>query len=118
MTCRFIDAERHNHAIATMCRTLRVSRSGFSAWQARGISQGAASDLVLAAKVAAIHIESDGTYGTPRVHAELAAQGVRVSRRRVARLMAEQGLEGVSRRKRRRSRTTPADRPCAPDLVE
>ena len=68
MTCRFIDAERRNHAIATMCRALRVSRSGFYAWQQRGISTRAASYLVLAAKIAAIHAESDGTYGTPRVH--------------------------------------------------
>jgi putative transposase len=117
VTHRFIDAERRNHGIATMCRALRVSRSGFYAWQARGISERAASDIVLAARIAAIHAESDATYGTPRVHAELRANGVRVSRRRVARLMAEQGLEGVSRRRRRRSTTTPADRPCAPDLV-
>jgi putative transposase len=101
-----------------MCRVLRVSRSGFYAWQVRGVSERAASDLVLAAKIAAIHAESDGTYGTPRVHAELRAHGILVSRRRVARLMAEQGLEGVSRRKRRRSTTTASDRPAAPDLVE
>ena len=116
MTCRFIDAERRNHGIATMCRVLRVSRSGFYAWRSRGISERAASDLVLAARIAAIHAESDGTCGTPRVHAELAAQGVRVSRRRVARLMREQ-VEGVSRRTRRRSTTVATDRPAAPDLV-
>jgi len=103
--------------VATLCRALRVSRSGFYAWQARGISERATSDLVLAARVAAIHAESDGTYGVPRVHAELRAQGQRVSRRRVARLMREQGLEGVSRRRRRRSLTTPSTRPAAPDLV-
>jgi putative transposase len=118
VTHRFIDAERRQHPIATMCRALRVSRSGYYAWLARGISQRAASDLVLAARIAAIHAESDATYGTPRVHAELAAQGISVSRRRVARLMAEQGLEGVSRRKRRRSTTVATDRPAAPDLVE
>lgn len=118
MTHRFIDAERHNHGIATMCRALRVSRSGFYAWCSRGICERAASDLVLAAKVAAIHADSDATYGAPRVHAELRAQGIFVSRRRVARLMAEQGLEGVSRRRRRRSTTILSDRPCAPDLVE
>ena len=118
MTHRFIDVERRNHGIATMCRALRVSRSGFYAWQQRGLSERAASDIALAARIAGIHAESDGTYGAPRVHAELRAQGVRVSRRRVARLMAEQGLEGVSRRKRRRATTTPSDRPSAPDLVE
>jgi putative transposase len=118
VTCRLIAAEKGRHSVATLCRALRVSRSGFYAWQARGISARAASDLVLAAEVAAIHRESDGTYGVPRVHAELRAQGVRVSRRRVARLMREQGLEGVSRRRRRRSTTTSAARPAAPDLVE
>jgi putative transposase len=118
VTHRFIDVERRSHKIAAMCRVLRVSRSGFYAWQARGISERAASDIVLAARIAAIHAESDGTYGTPRVHAELRAHGICASRRRVARLMVEQGLEGVSRRRRRRSTTTPSDRPCAPDLVE
>jgi putative transposase len=117
VTCRLIEAEKDAHSVARLCRTLRVSRSGFYAWRDRGISDHAATDVALAAQVAAIHAASDGTYGTPRVHAELAAQGIRTSRRRVARLMAEQGLEGVSRRRRRRSTTTPATRPAAPDLV-
>jgi putative transposase len=117
VTCRLIEAEKDRHSVARLCRTLRVSRSGFYAWRGRPISDHAAGDVALAAQVAAIHGESDGTYGVPRVHAELAAQGIRTSRRRVARLMAEQGLEGVSRR-RRRSTTTPAARPAAPDLVE
>jgi putative transposase len=118
VTYRFIDAEKPHHAVATMCRTLRVSRSGFYAWCQRGISDHAASDVALAAQVAAIHRMSDGTYGVPRVHAELRAQQIRVSRRRVARLMREQGLAGVSRR-RRRSLTTPAkERPACPDLVK
>jgi putative transposase len=116
--CQLIEAEKGRHSVARLCRVLRVSRSGFYAGRSRGISERAASDLVLAAKIAAIHEQSDGTYGTPRVHAELAAQGIRVSRRRVARLMVEQGIEGVSRRKRRRCTTAPSDRPTAPDLVE
>jgi putative transposase len=116
--CRLIEAEKGRHSVARLCRALRVSRSGFYAWRRRGVSTRSASDLVLAAKIAAIHAESDGTYGAPRVHAELRAQGTRTSRRRVARLMAEQGLEGVSRRRRRRSTTTPGTRPAAPDLVE
>jgi putative transposase len=117
MTCRLIEAEKERYSVARMCRTLRVSRSGFYAWRNRPVSDHAAADVALAARVAAIHAASDGTYGVPRVHAELAAQGVHTSRRRVARLMAEQGLEGVSRRKRRRSTTTPSTRPAAPDLV-
>lgn len=117
MTYRFIDRERPNHAVATMCRALRVFRSGFYAWLERPLSDHAASDIALAARIAGIHAESDGTYGVPRVHAELAAQGIRVSRRRVARPMVEQGLEGVSRR-RRRSLTRPGPgRAACPDLL-
>ncbi len=118
MTFRFIDVEKHNHRVARLCRVLRVSRSGYYAWAKRGLSDHAASDIALAAQISAIHRESDGTYGTPRVHAELRAMGIRVSRRRIARLMSELGLEGVSRRNRRRSTTTSAPRPVAPDLVE
>ena len=118
MTCRLIEAEKERYSVARMCRALCVSRSGFYAWRERPISDRAAGDVALAAQVAAIHAASDGTYGTPRVHAELRARGIRTSRRRVARLMAEQGLEGVSRRRRRRSTTTPTSRPAAPDLVE
>jgi putative transposase len=71
----------------------------------------------LAATITAIHTDSDGTYGVPRIHAELRDQGIRISRRRAARLMRELGLEGVSRR-RRRSTTTRGERPAAPDLIE
>jgi putative transposase len=116
--CRLIEAEKGAHSVARLCRTLRVSRSGYYSWRDRGVSDHAATDVALAAQVAAIHAASDGTYGAPRVHAELKAHGIRTSRRRVARLLAEQGLEGVSRRRRRRSTTTPARQPAAPDLVE
>jgi putative transposase len=117
VTCRFIDAERTNHRVARLCRVLRISRSGYYAWQRRGASERCAQDVVLAAKITAIHADSDGTYGVPRIHAELRAQGIRISRRRVARLMRELGLEVVSRR-RRRSTTTRGERSTAPDLVE
>jgi putative transposase len=74
--------------------------------------------VALTERIRSIHERSWGTYGTPRVHAELSEQGERVSRKRVARLMKEAGLQGVSRR--RGVRTTvrgPESRP-APDLVE
>ena len=92
-----------------MCRVLGVSPSGYHAWVRRGRSR---RDEELRGEVQAIHVRSRGTYGAPRVHAELAAQGHAVGRKRVARLMREQGLAGVSRR--RGTRTTRA----APDLVE
>jgi putative transposase len=115
--CRFIDADKEQYRVARLCRVLRISRSGYYAWQRRGVSERSAHDVVLAAKITSIHAESTGTYGVPRIHAELRDQGIRISRRRVARLMRELGLEGVSRRKRR-STTTRGERPVAPDLIE
>ena len=87
-----------------MCRVLEVSTSGYYAWRDRPISARARRDAQLRARIETIQQASRATYGMPRVHAELAADGVRVGRKRVARLMSQAGLEGVSRR--RRVRTT------------
>ena len=103
---------------ATMARVLGVSPSGYYAWRTRERSARKASDEALSARVRAIHERSRGTYGAPRIHAELAAEGTPVSRKRVARVMREAGLAGVSRRKGpRTTRRDPQARP-APDLVE
>jgi putative transposase len=101
-----------------MCRVLGVSTSGYYAWQARAPSARAQDDATLTMTIHTIHLESRGTYGAPRVHAELAAQGIRVGRKRVARLMRAARLQGVSRRKWVTTTTTrdPEARP-APDLV-
>lgn len=106
------------HAVKTMCRVLGLSRSGYYAWIKRGPSARAEANLALTVWIRAIHERSRGTYGCPRVHAELAADGERTSRKRVARLMRHAGLEGASRR--RRARTTVRDRDArpAPDLVD
>jgi hypothetical protein len=76
VTYRFIDAEKDHHRVARLCGVLRISRSGYYAWQRRGASERSAQDVVLAARISAIHSESDGTYGVPRVHAELRDQGI------------------------------------------
>jgi putative transposase len=73
---RFISVERANHRVSVLCRVLSVSRSGFYAWVSRPPSARAVADLELAAKVELAHARSRGTYGAPRRHAELAAQGV------------------------------------------
>ena len=106
------------HGIATMCRTLGVSPSGFYGWRKRPLSPRARGDVELSAEIAAIHRASRGTYGAPRVHAELAARGVRLGRKRIARLMRQAGLHGVSRRKQ--FHTTVRDEAArpAPDLVD
>ncbi len=110
-------ANRPDHSVAMMSRVLGVSRQGFYAWLDREPSLHAQRDLLLLREIRRIHAHSRGTYGAPRIHAELQAQGWWVARKRVARLMREDGLVGVMRRRFRsttqRNRTA---RP-APDLV-
>ena len=106
------------HPVATMCRVLGVSPSGYYAWRKRPLSTRARTDVELTAHIDAIHRMSRGTYGAPRIHAELAARGLQVGRKRVARLMRHAGVQGVSRRKP--FRTTMRDQTArpAPDLVD
>lgn len=105
-------------SIRAMCRVLEVSPSGFYAWRHRLISARSRQDDVLRRRIQVIHDQSRCTYGAPRVHEELQDEGIRVGRKRVARLMRESGLCGVTRRKWvRTTRRDPAARP-APDLVD
>lgn len=105
------------HNVRKLCRTLGVSTSGYYAWCQREPSERAKADAELTRKIHVIHADSRHTYGVPRVHAVLAADGVFVGKKRVARLMKCAGLEGVSRRKKYRSTRDKDARP-APDLVE
>ncbi len=110
-------AHQATHRIATLCRVLGVSPSGYYAWPQQALSARARADVTLSAQIQAIHTRSRGTYGVPRVHAELAADGVHIGRKRVARLMRAVGVQGVSRRKSQRTtRRDPGASP-APDLV-
>jgi len=79
---RFVAVEKANHAVATICRLLGVSRSGYYAWAARGPSARAASDVVMTDQIRAIHCDSDATYGSRRVHAQLLRDGVAVNVKR------------------------------------
>ena len=101
-----------------MCRVLGVSPSGYYAWRGRGRSPRAKRDEVLGGTIRAIHEASGGAYGVPRVHAELMAGGCRVSRKRVARLMREAGLAGVSRRRGMRTTRVDQSHCVVPDRVE
>jgi putative transposase len=114
-----VKVNQATHSVGTMCRLLKVSRSGFYAWAERPMCERRQVDLMLTGKIAAIHRRSRGTYGSPNIHAELADDyGIRVGRKRVARLMRAAGLKGATLR--RYVVTTQADpkaeRPV--DLVE
>ena len=111
-------ANRAAWKVASMCRVLGVSTSGFYAWLDRPASARAQSDARLVDEIKAIHRRSRHTYGMPRVQAELSEQGVRVGGKRVARLMRAAGLQGVSRRKWVTTTVRDADARPAPDLVQ
>jgi putative transposase len=96
---RFIERERAHHRVSTMCEVLGVSPSGFWAWQGRGPSPRSVADAELTGRIAEAHARSRGTYGAPRVHAELAATGIACGRKRVARLMRAAGIAGIHRRR-------------------
>ena len=102
--------------VAVACRVLRVSTSGYYEWHGRSPSERALADQALTAQIREIHTYSRGTYGAPRVHAELRlGHGVRCSRKRVARLMRAASLCGIHRR--RFSRSGPVA-PVHEDLVQ
>jgi putative transposase len=111
-------AHQAKHRISTMSRVLGVSSSGYYAWCSRPASARAKMDASLLDQIRAIHDRSRGTYGVPRIHAELCAQGVRVGRKRIARLMRVARLAGVSRRKGTITTRRDGDARPAPDLVE
>jgi putative transposase len=96
-----IAAEKTNYPVAVMCRVLGVSRTGFHNWERRAPSDRALSDEWLTEKIKQIHDASRGVYGAPRIHAELRMEhGIRVDRKRVARLMKAAGISGVRPAKR------------------
>ncbi|NBD09110.1 IS3 family transposase [Corallococcus silvisoli] len=118
MKFSFIHAEKALFPVAALCRHLSVSRSGYYAWAKRPESERKKRDRALQLEVAAIHQESRGTYGAPRVHAELKARGQRVARKRVARLMRQTGLRGRARRRFVRTTDSAHRHPVAPNTLE
>jgi putative transposase len=116
---RLIEKEKAHHAVSRLARVLGVARAGYYAWASRPPSARAVADAALLEQIRDIHARSRGTYGAPRVHAELRlARDLQVGRKRVARLMRAAGLQGCHRRRLRGlTRRDPAAAP-APDLVE
>lgn len=112
-----MSANRARWPIVTMARLLGVSTSGFYAWRVREASHHTCSDAQLLARIRTLHASSRGTYGAPRIHAQLAREGVHVGRKRVARLMRMAGLWGASRGRWPRTTRPRAGARRAPDLV-
>ena len=109
----FIEAEKvEQRNVAKACALLEVSRSAFYEWSKHTPSAREIADAELAERIEQIHDRSRGTYGWPRVHAELRRDGVRVAGKRVARIMRQRGL--IGRCRRRWTTTTIPD----PDLTD
>ena len=118
MRYRFIGAEKANYPIRILCRAMQVSTSGYYAFDQRDPSARALANGKLLVVIKEIHQESRGTYGSPRIHRELAGRGHRASPGRVERLMRAHGV--TARRKRRFKVTTDSnhDMPVAGNTIE
>jgi putative transposase len=114
----FVAAERASHAVATLCRVVGASVSGFYAWLRAIPATRAQAEAELRGHIGRVFTVGRRVYGAPRVHAELRREGRRHSRRRVARLMREMSL-CAHRGRRRAPRTTDSrhDLPVAPNLL-
>jgi putative transposase len=116
---QFIDAEKTSFPIAFMCRRMGVSTAGYYAWLTRPPSSRAVADAQLMTMIEQIHAQSRGTYGVPRIHAELGDEhGVHCGRKRVARLMRIANLRGVCRRRRVRTTRRDEQAQLSDDLVQ
>ncbi|MEV5646346.1 IS3 family transposase [Streptomyces flaveolus] len=106
---QFVADHQRRHGVKRLCTILGIARSSFYYWRRTAADRSArqAADAALAARIRAVHRESDGTYGVPRITAELRDDGERINHKRIARVMRSIGLAGV--RLRRRHRTTVVD---------
>jgi putative transposase len=117
MCFRLIDAKRAQHPVSLLCSVLGVSRAGYYAWKDRPECARRCRDDELLGEIRQVHEQSSGTYGWPRMHAELRHRGVRVSGKRVARLMRQAGLSGLVRRRKGKTTIQVPGIATAPDLV-
>lgn len=109
-------AHQAEHRVATMCRVLRLSKSVYYAWLGRKPSARRARSAELLAAIREEHLDSHGIYGAPRIHEKLRRRDLKTSRKRVARLMRDAGIVGVTRRFKTTVRSEEAK--PAPDLVD
>jgi transposase InsO family protein len=119
MRFRFIEDRRADYPVTILCDVLGVSPAGYYAWRSRPESRRAAANREIVDDIMQVHRDTRGRYGSPRIHAELKAQGRGVSRGRIERLMRHHGIRAIMARPRR-VRTTDShhDFPIAPNLLD
>jgi len=117
MRYQFIQDHQNEFPLERMCKVLSVSASGYYAWQTRPVSQQAQANEKLLPMIRAIHSRSRKTYGSPRVHAELIADGLKVGKNRIARLMRRENLRGQRKKKQPRTTNSQHSHPVAPNRL-
>ena len=118
MKFAWIQTEKASYPLTKLCRWLAVTPSGFYAWRARPESTHACDDRRLRVLVRASFNESKQRYGSPRVHADLLEQHEHVSRKRVVRLMQEEGLQARQRKRYKLTTMSDHDQPVAANLLD
>ena len=101
-----------------MCRTLEVSRSGYYAYKKRPRSQRRIENEVLLIEIRRVFVENESNYGSPRIYKEFKKAAIACSENRVARLMREDGLVAIQRRKFKATTNSKHNWPAAPNLLE
>lgn len=116
---QFVADHQRRFGVKRLCSILGIARSSFYYWRRTTADRAArqAADARLAARIRAVHRESDGTYGVPRITAELREEGERVNHKRIARVMRSINLAGVRLRRRHRTTVTDPAAAKAPDLI-
>jgi transposase InsO family protein len=114
----FVKAQAKEYPVTVLCRVLGLTRSGYYAWCRRPTSAHQQRDQQLHTEIKTVFDASRQTYGSPRVHAELRANGVRCARKRVARLMRQAALVARLRRATRRTTDSNHSLPLAPNRLE
>lgn len=118
MRYRCIDRRRNRYPVRMMCRVLGVSRSGYYGWRSRPESERAKTDRELTRVIRRVHAESKGTYGSPRITAELRDEGYRHGHNKVARLMRAAGLRGCPKRRFKVTTQRDPSHPVAENLLK
>jgi putative transposase len=114
----FIKAQEVAFSVQSMCQVLGVSRSGYYAWKDRPAPGADPKTIALAAEIASAHRRSRGNYGSPRIHRELHAKGIRVGKKRIERLMRERGLKGAQKRRFHSTTDSRHSLPIAPNRLD
>jgi len=113
----FINDHQTQFPVSVMCSVFQVSRSGYYAWNKRPESTRSKENRELSQEIAAIHRESDGIYGSPKIHGELQRRGKRHGKNRIVRLMRKDGLYSKTKRKFRVTTDSSHSQPVAPNLL-